>query len=153
MAVTRRSPQREPGSEKQAFLRNASGKCVTSATPSSSVNGDRPSAMIVFTASSGRTLSVALPVSIPAAMYESRRHLNLRGRREARQIVILNHRKARAGWQLHACHRLARGDEGVRDDYHERQLPAGRGRQRGCLLCQRFEVPPECLRRQARGSG
>ena len=61
-AVTRRSPRREPGSEKPPFLATASGNCVTKAMPSSSVSGDRPCLSIVSSASSGVTLSVSLPV-------------------------------------------------------------------------------------------
>jgi hypothetical protein len=54
-AGTRRSPHREASIEKQFRVLRMPGKCVTSASPSSIVIGDRPAMAIRVSASSGTT--------------------------------------------------------------------------------------------------
>ena len=94
IAVTRRSPQREPGNCTPRLRAITSGWWVTSAMPSSSVSGERSSAASSGSASSGVTPRVASPsVDVEGQVGGRRGHADPRDRRPAGEVVRVHHRE------------------------------------------------------------
>jgi hypothetical protein len=128
IAVTLRSPQREPSIEKALRSRRISGNWVTSAIPSSIASGDRPPRVIVSSASSGVTFRKATGIDVRDEPGRAVREPEGVDRVEPVEVVRRHLGEAFPGAQRDEPDRPVPRSETAGDDEEERDPAAIRAR-------------------------